>query len=396
QVRWRQTALSPLYALSAPWQESGEASHDAYSYEQGGLLFLVLDNSRQEISREQLRFFRGQILRWIPTVLVLHVPLSVSESLRPFHGYALCGDPAWGRATDRSWEVERREPFPERSSASTVRFLEAVLAASAPRGPLVAVLAGHVHAHDATPFPEGGSSPPAPGSGGCGGRHDCAWGGVQYVGLAGFQGGYRLMSVETATEEDVPEHRVEAELRARLAAAELLAGLAVALLGAPGAAGAASTPAAASLRCWGGAPGAAAAASLLDVALVVSALGRMLLRTEAAVRHGFHALAEALRPLLRGVRGRGRGPVSRAGAECLEGGVLESVGAALEEWADPRGLRYQPGSLLELRLGCSILWPLNDAIGAWKHRGDFGGLGEGLGQVLLATACEPAQADAGA
>jgi len=130
---WRRTALQPLYdgsAAHAPWQ-----SHDFGALEVGGILVLTVDNSLHQVTFEQLTFLRTQLLRWLPTVLLLHVPLSVNDSLRPFQGYALCGDPAWGESTDRSWRDERRARWPkEGNSRPTELFLEAVLAAAAPRG----------------------------------------------------------------------------------------------------------------------------------------------------------------------------------------------------------------------------------------------------------------------
>ena len=85
-------------------------------------------------------------------VLMVHIPLSLHEQLRPHRGFVLCGDPSWGRATDRSWRDERRKPWPKGNQRSTELFLEAVLAAGGPGGPLLAVLAGHTHGHDATAF----------------------------------------------------------------------------------------------------------------------------------------------------------------------------------------------------------------------------------------------------
>jgi len=145
-------------------------------------------------------------------------------------------------------------------------------------------------------------------------------------------------------------------------------------------------------RCWGGARGAAVAAASLSPVSVELALGAMLQRTPASMRHGFAALARTLRPLLeRALAVAGRGGTA---AECALEAVLPLLRGALPEWADPPQLAYDPGQALELRLGCPIIAPLNDAVSAWKRQGDWQGLGAGLGAVMRSTACRAASADA--
>jgi len=451
QRRWRQSALHPLYGGSATWAAAdadadadtegagrplparslawsvltgvvsgsasdGRRSYDFGAFEVGGALLLTLDNSRFQVSHEQVEFLRAQLLRWLPTVLILHVPLSISESLRPFHGYALCGDPAWGEATDRSWRDERRARWPqEGNERATELLLETVLAAAAPRGPLIAVLSGHVHHHDATPFGEE-----------CFGTELGAWGAVQYIGLPALDGGHRLVELGTApTSPRTPRRQGGGDggIGAGVSGGAVGEGAAdgegaVGATGPAGAASAAATSAAelqvvlvaricsrsllrglaaaaadAVLRegyeaggplgrrallwhCFGGASAADAAAAALDPGLVERGLGVMLRRTHEAVGHGFLTLAAALLPLL--------SPKNRPSDPQRCPAVFELLETALPEWASPMALQYEPGRLLELSPGCSLIGPVNEAVGAWR-RGDWEALGVGLASLLRAT-----------
>lgn len=398
QLEWRRKALHPLYDRSATGLGPSADQYDFGSSVVGGLLLLTIDNSRYQITGEQLAFFRGQLLRWLPTILILHVPLSVRDNLRPFAGFTLCGDPAWGEDTDNAWTHERRARWPRSgNSQTTTLFLEAVLAAAAPRGPLVAVLAGHVHAHDETPFGDDtesdeaaaavmGSNPLVHS------RNQWAWGAVQYIGLPSFNGGYRALSISTwaaagaQRSEETVSFRKDAAERGSLAraASHVLAGLSYMAWDVP------PPTALAPLRslawkCWGGIRGEAATAALVNVSLLAEAFDIMLQRTVAAVGAGFDVLARALQPL-----GSARS-YGDADERCVAevGGLLQ---AALPLWAHPEVIIYEPGRHLELVPGCSILEPLNRAVNAWLHGPDWLKLGASLAQVMDSTVCNASSA----
>lgn len=422
QRLWRQRSLHPLYDHSASWNighsspilhppalstmwtcltaplwigtQDGKRSYDFGAVELGGTLFITLDNSRFQVTYEQVAFLRAQLLRWLPTVLVLHVPLSLAESLRPFHGHVLCGDPSWGEDTDNSWRDERRARWPRSGNCrATELLLSTVLAAAAPSGPLVAVLAGHIHHAGATPFGERAFATSAG-----------AFGAVQYIGLAALDGGHRLVEVSSvsgrapaavagaasgAEQDDVDAEAVHQRAAAaassadlqdalvgRWCARELLRGIVVGATDASSRSRAeAGGPPSQRLLFWsclGGAPTADSTAAALDAGLVEQGLRSMLRRTSAAVRHGLAALAAALAPLLAGER-----EVCSA--------VRALLAAALPEWASPPALRYEPGRALELQPGCSVSASLNEAVGAWR-RGDWEALGGGLAALARETA----------
>jgi len=366
---WRRRDLWQLYAESEMWRGNSDQNmnngFDFGAMDLNGIIFLTVDNSLQQVSPEQLAFFRRQVLRWKPLVLMLHVPLAVREELRPFRGFALCGDPAWGEASDRSWRDERRLPWPkEGSSWSTKAFLEAVQDASAPNGPLVAVLAGHVHLHDETPF----GSPNASAT-----ERQKSLGAVQYIGLPAFQGGHRFVqiasvssassSLTTPAFESNQPSGLEALHSARVASAALLDGLirvfqsGAQIVGSP---------------CWHDAP--RGGVGVLDVAWVEAAVGEMLCRTEASMRRGFQGLAHALRPLVEHSRG--------ATALCGET-MLSTFGLALSELADLSYIAYKPGVLLDLGSArASVFNPINLAISALRRDASWALFGFYLGQVL--------------
>lgn len=349
---WRQRELRPLYnhAQSLTHGPSASDNGDAFDVsvvEVDGVLLLSIDNSLQQITPAQLSFFRSQMLRWKPTVLLLHVPLSVHPRLRPFKGFALCGDPSWGASTDRSWRDERRQPWPKSNSRATSVFLEAVLAAAAPLGPLIAVVAGHVHAHDVTPFAAG--VPVADGM--------SSWGAVQYIGHPAFKGGFRLLDLHLVASHGGPTvPKLEETLHARRASSELLGGLARVLSGGLGFAPA----------CWRGAP--SEGVGILDVRWLTAAIDAMLQRTEASMREGLVGLSRALRPALDHWR------VEHCGWE-----ANRRLAIALNQFADP-ALLYLPGQALELG-GVAVLGEVSAVVGALK-REEWDEVGEALGHTL--------------
>lgn len=388
--RHREHGLLPLYRHSALWdgqfEQGGSSSStsgglDYGSREMNGVLVISIDNSIQQVTAEQLSFFRREVLRWIPTVLLLHVPLSVTPELRPFNGFALCGDPAWGEATDRSWRDERRAPWPKTSSRETKLFLEAVLDAAAPSGPLVAVLAGHVHAHAETPFGRG--NPTVEGS--------RATGAVQYIGLPAFQGGFRVIDFESLDPEEATvvekEENIKASdkiasdegessqashqagerslvdlLQVRWQSSEVLDGIAHALVAGP-------RPVAP--LCWRRAP--TRGVGVLDVRWVEAAVDTMLGRTLASMRAGFRELSLALRPL-----------ADHFNQDACGARARDVLVKALQEWDDPVQLSYEPGRRLAFS-GRSVLESVNKAIYAMKRDRDWGAFGQHFGEAMWVT-----------
>ncbi|MDA0709279.1 MAG: metallophosphoesterase [bacterium] len=151
---WREKRLAPLYNGHNP-------SHTAIDL--NGLCVVAIDNATYQVSEEQLAFFQAQTARNWPTVLLIHIPLFLHGTDKS----PLCGNPAWGYATDRNYAVERRERWPISGNLpSTTAFLETVK--TTPN--LVAILCGHTHQN----------------------REAAHSNAVQYETRAGFLGGYRI------------------------------------------------------------------------------------------------------------------------------------------------------------------------------------------------------------
>jgi len=107
-----------------------------YSKVVKGVRFVAIDNSIYHITEAQLEFWRHEVAKGDPVVLLMHIPLWVD-------GFDIdtCGNPAWGAAADKYWQVERRRKWAERQSPETFALRREVL--SAPN--LVAVFTGHIH-----------------------------------------------------------------------------------------------------------------------------------------------------------------------------------------------------------------------------------------------------------
>ena len=125
---WIPKRILPLYC--------GDVDPFAHSKVVKGIRFVAIDNSIYHVTERQLSFWRSEIAKGDPTVLLMHIPLWMD-------GFDIdtCGNPNWGAATDRFWEIERREKWAERQSAESFALRSEVLAASN----LVAVLTGHIH-----------------------------------------------------------------------------------------------------------------------------------------------------------------------------------------------------------------------------------------------------------
>ena len=131
RARWIGKRLMPLYRR--------EVDPLMHSRVVRGVRFVAIDNSTYNISAAQLAFWRSEVAKGDPTVLLMHIPLWTEGLDTVF----TCGCPKWGAANDPYWEIERREKWAERQSDETFAFREDVL--SAPN--LVAALTGHEHRH---------------------------------------------------------------------------------------------------------------------------------------------------------------------------------------------------------------------------------------------------------
>lgn len=127
RAEWTEKRLKPLYTGNPLFS----------STIRGGLNFVTIDNSTYQVNEEQLTFYKEQRAKQEPIVLFLHIPVYM-----PTLGTGSCGHPQWGAAVDRSFEIERRERWPESgNSPSTVAFIEEVMETEK----LVGIFAGHYH-----------------------------------------------------------------------------------------------------------------------------------------------------------------------------------------------------------------------------------------------------------
>lgn len=156
---WIRRNLLPLYADCNPL---------CYAMELGGLNFVAIDDSTYQVDEAQLAFYDREVVRGLPTILLLHIPLWTSEAAGKHVSH--CGDPRWGWDADLTYQIERRQRWSKSGNLkSTVDFVERVK--TTPN--LVAVLAGHTHRARADRL-----SPSA----------------VQYVAQAACDGGSRLVT----------------------------------------------------------------------------------------------------------------------------------------------------------------------------------------------------------
>ena len=127
---WINESLKPLYNNLNPLY---------YSREKSGINFIGIDNSTYQISKDQLEFFKSELEKNLPTVLLCHIPLYTGI---PGDRVNTCGDPRWGYETDRNFQVERRLRWPKAGNLpSTNEFVK--LVTNAPN--MIAVLTGHTH-----------------------------------------------------------------------------------------------------------------------------------------------------------------------------------------------------------------------------------------------------------
>lgn len=126
---WIEKRLLPLYQGNLPLMAA---------YDVKGIRFLAIDNSTYQINDDQLAFFTEQVESGVPLVLLVHIPMYAPGKQI---GYG-CGNPNWGAATDRNYELERRPKWPESGhTQTTLDFHKKVFSASN----LLGVFTGHIH-----------------------------------------------------------------------------------------------------------------------------------------------------------------------------------------------------------------------------------------------------------
>jgi hypothetical protein len=126
---WCAERLKPLYAGADPLFHCRPI---------GEVDLVLIDNSTYEILPEQLEQFRAQDRKGRPTILLLHIPLYVPGRSLGFG----CGHPDWNAKNDRSWQLERREPWRrEGHTPATMAFHRAVRRSRN----VIGILAGHIH-----------------------------------------------------------------------------------------------------------------------------------------------------------------------------------------------------------------------------------------------------------
>jgi len=129
RAEWIERRLKPMYQGNHPLM----AAHDIH-----GVRFLAIDNSHYEILPEQLEFFRTQVNSGQPLVLLIHIPLYAPGRSMGFG----CGNPKWGAATDRNYEIERRPKWRDSGhTQTTIDFHREVFDAKN----LMGIFAGHIH-----------------------------------------------------------------------------------------------------------------------------------------------------------------------------------------------------------------------------------------------------------
>jgi DNA repair exonuclease SbcCD nuclease subunit len=127
--KWIEKRLLPLYQGNHPLMAA---------YDIKGIRFLAIDNSTYQISEAQLSFFEEQVDSGMPLVLLVHIPMYAPGKKMVFG----CGNPHWGAATDRNFELERRPKWPEGGhTQTTLNFHKKVF--TAPN--LLGIFTGHVH-----------------------------------------------------------------------------------------------------------------------------------------------------------------------------------------------------------------------------------------------------------
>lgn len=126
---WIEKRLLPFYQGNNPLMAA---------YDIKGIRFLAIDNSTYQINAAQLAFFKEQVASGVPLVLLVHIPMYAPGKKISFG----CGNPNWGAATDRNFELEKRPKWPESGhTQTTLNFHKEVF--NAPN--LLGIFTGHIH-----------------------------------------------------------------------------------------------------------------------------------------------------------------------------------------------------------------------------------------------------------
>ena len=166
---WHFPGLEGRDDLRQEWWPALEPLHGGNAAccaeEIGGILFVAVDDSTYQVNEEQLEFTRQQLARELPTVLLVHIPLSIATLRDPviekWKAPILIGDPVWEFGSRDRWGTDFDKP-------GTQEFVRLCSKANN----LAAVFCGHVH------FPHADSLSPR-----------C----VQYVGKPSYEGGWRMV-----------------------------------------------------------------------------------------------------------------------------------------------------------------------------------------------------------
>ena len=129
--RWREERLSALFQ---------GYDMEAYAVDVKGVRLLLVDDSTYEVTPHQMDVAAAQIKSGKPFIVLHHIPFYAPS--RPI-GYGI-GHPEWGAATDRHYQIERREQWPE-SGHAELDYTYYDMVTSAPN--LLASIAGHEHTY---------------------------------------------------------------------------------------------------------------------------------------------------------------------------------------------------------------------------------------------------------
>lgn len=157
---WIEKRLKPLYNGRNPL---------CFNEIVGDVNVVVIDNSTYQVNEEQLNFYIAQKKNKLPIALFVHIPIYM-----PSMSISTCGHPKWGKAVDKGFTTERREPWPEAgNSKSTKKFVELIF--DTPQ--LLGVFSGHWHSYQSIRF---------------GSVH-------QHLALPAFSGHYRMINISPLT-----------------------------------------------------------------------------------------------------------------------------------------------------------------------------------------------------
>lgn len=107
-------------------------------HEIGGIQFLTIDDSTYQVDEAQLAFVRSHLSGGMPTVLLMHIPVSIAtlrdRTIERWDSPILIADPDWDSEPRNRWGAGEDLP-------STLEFARMLSTADN----LVAVLCGHLH-----------------------------------------------------------------------------------------------------------------------------------------------------------------------------------------------------------------------------------------------------------